>query len=771
MHLVRRSILFLTVAAALCARPAVVSAQVIPGWNQKSFTAERIDADRIRLMREVEIEGEPGTPNAGQKFFADDLQMNTKTGELSAIGNVVFSTPTARISADSVVFNTKSGVGVFNNASGIAQLGERGERNRSMFGTLEPDVYFWGATIEKVSADKYRIKKGGFTTCVQPTARWKIVSGSATLNLDDYVIMRNAVVQVKDVPVFYLPMLYYPIQEDDRATGFLLPMYGSSLATGSSISNAFFWAINRSQDATFFHDWMFSRGQGLGAEYRYLLGPQAQGDFKYYWLNENAGTFNQVKRDARRSKSMRGGLSQNLPFGLSARARVDYITDVTVRQTYDRDFYNASNSTRTYNGGISGAWRNLSVNSSFNQTETFYNATSSTKTGQTPGFTAALSGVKLGPLPVFATVNAEAGYNVYVSKSGTFEQDYSLTKTDVTPQVRAPLSTLPWLQVNASAAYRTTYYSESLASDRRTQVDEPVTRSYGDMRVEVVGPVVSRVFNPNNAIADRMKHVIEPSFSVTRRSEIPNQDRIPNATGWDIIVGGVTQMNYALTNRLMVRKAKEGEAESSAPRELLSVSVRQSYYTDANASKFDTSYSYGYGNRAPNAFSPVSLGARATPLVPLSVDYRLEYDPKALPGSPKLLGMSLNGALRAEDVSLSASWNRQAFSQRTSTGAIIAANQYIQGTSEFSLKQGRFGGQVSYNYDIARSTLLNQRYLAFYNAQCCGVNFEYQSFNYPDNNRFLIPRDRRFNMSFTLAGVGSFSNFFGAFGGGSSGLR
>ena len=33
-------------------------------------------------------------------------------------------------------------------------------------------------------------------------------------------------------------------------------------------------------------------------------------------------------------------------------------------------------------------------------------------------------------------------------------------------------------------------------------------------------------------------------------------------------------------------------------------------------------------------------------------------------------------------------------------------------------------------------------------------------------SQFLLPKDRRFNMSFTLAGVGSFSNFFGAFGGG-----
>ena len=138
-------------------------------------------------------------------------------------------------------------------------MGERGARNQSMFGTLEPDVYFYGAAIEKTGPDKYRITKGGFTTCVQPTARWEIVSNSATVNLDDYVILRNAVIQVKDVPIFYLPLLYYPIQEDDRATGFLMPQYGSSLAMGSSIGNAFFWAINRSQDATFYHDW-FSKG-------------------------------------------------------------------------------------------------------------------------------------------------------------------------------------------------------------------------------------------------------------------------------------------------------------------------------------------------------------------------------------------------------------------------------------------------------------------------------------------------------------------------------
>jgi LPS-assembly protein len=758
----RLIVLSCALAALLIARDA--AAQVLPGWLQKSFFAEQ-DGDIVTLQREVEIEGEPGSPQAGQKFFADTLKMNTKTGELIAEGNVVFQTPTTRIAADSVVFNTKTSLGKFINAMGIAQLGERGTRNLSMFGGLEPDVYFYGQEIEKIGTDKYKITKGWFTTCVQPTPRWEIISGSATLRLDHYVMMRNAVVEVKDVPVFYLPLLYYPIQEDDRATGILMPVYGSSLVAGSSVSNAFFWAINRSQDATFFHDWMFSRGGGLGAEYRYVMGPQAQGDFRYYWLDEKEAIINGGTRPARQSKTIRGNLSQNLPFGLSARGRVDYVTDITVRQTYDHNFNNASNSTRSYEGGISGAWRNFSANGRFQKLESFYFQDSAVQ-GQAPGFTAALSGVRLGRLPVFATVNAEGGQYVFIRRFGATneEVDQTLMKADLTPSIRAPLSTLPYLQVNATAAYRTTYYSESLAADLRTQIEDPVTRNFGDMRIDVIGPVMSRVFTPNNAMADRMKHLVEPQFSVQRRTAIASQDRIPTSTGYDVIIGGVTQMSYGLTNRVLVRKDKPGEPAASAPREMLNLSLRQTYYTDANASKYDQSYSYGFNNRV-NAFSPIALVARTTPTTPLAIDYRLEYDPKAVNNSPKLLGMGLNGTLRSEPANVTFGWSRRAFASTTATGAPITADNQINAQSDFRLKQSMFGGSVSFNYDIGRSTLLNQRYVGFYNAQCCGIQFEYQSFNYPNTSQFLLPKDRRFNMSFTLAGVGSFSNFFGAFGG------
>ena len=163
-----------------------------------------------------------------------------------------------------------------------------------------------------------------------------------------------------------------------------------------------------------------------------------------------------------------------------------------MQQTYNHDFTQATNSNRTIDGGVSGSWRNLSVNALFNRTETFYNEDQSTVSGRAPGFTAALSGVKLGPLPIFATVNAEAARVLYIENFGAESFDSGLSKADFAPSIRAPLSTLPFLQVNATAAYRTTYFSESLADDLKTQVEVPITRNYGDLRVEVVGPVLSR---------------------------------------------------------------------------------------------------------------------------------------------------------------------------------------------------------------------------------------------------------------------------------------
>jgi hypothetical protein len=147
------------------------------------------------------------------------------------------------------------------------------------------------------------------------------------------------------------------------------------------------------------------------------------------------------------------------------------------------------------------------------------------------------------------------------------------------------------------------------------------------------------------------------------------------------------------------------------------------------------------------------------PAQSLGMDFRMEYDPIAT--ERQLVGFGMNGVVRTGRVDATAGWNRQNYQ----TGNQFTSNNYIQQTTTLRLLGNTLGGTVQFNYDIGRSTLLNQRYIANYNAQCCGLVVEFQSFNYPGG--FIVNQDRRFNVSFTLAGIGSFSNFFGTFGGSS----
>jgi len=66
---------------------------------------------------------------------------------------------------------------------------------------------------------------------------------------------------------------------------------------------------------------------------------------------------------------------------------------------------------------------------------------------------------------------------------------------------------------------------------------------------------------------------------------------------------------------------------------------------------------------------------------------------------------------------------------------------------------------------VLHQTIVQQRISAFYNAQCCGLAMEYQTYNYGVNSSSPIPADHRFFMSFTLAGLGNFSPFNGALSG------
>ena len=106
--------------------------------------------------------------------------------------------------------------------------------DKTLFGTQEADALFWAEKIEKIGDRAYELTHGGFTTCLQPTPRWELHAGEVILNIEHYTFLRNAVFNVKGVPLLYTPIMYYPTKKEDRSTGILLPTFGQTTAICTS---------------------------------------------------------------------------------------------------------------------------------------------------------------------------------------------------------------------------------------------------------------------------------------------------------------------------------------------------------------------------------------------------------------------------------------------------------------------------------------------------------------------------------------------------------
>jgi LPS-assembly protein len=686
------------------------------------------------------------------QFFANYVEFYQERHRIVATGNVTFVSGGSRIFAEKMEFDTKTRTGTFFEADGWASIGERADR--SMFGTQEPDARFRGKEIHKLGPKKYKIVNGAFSTCAQPTPRWELVSGTATLNLDDYVLLKNSLFRVKGVPLMYMPIFYYPIEEDDRSTGFLLPIWGTSTIGGQAWTFPFFWAINRSQDATLEYQWMSQAGQQFGGEYRYVMGPGSRGTATTSLFNQKDQTSDGGPA-AGRSYRIDGSMVQTLGGGLRAQANANYFSDVTTQQLYQQDVYRATQSTRNFGGSLTGNWREYVLTSTVNRYDVFNFDGSITTDGGLPRINFSRGERRIGSSPLYFGVNTEYATIVRRTELDVVtldDTDRGLTRVDVNPGVRIPFTRWQFLTVNSTVSWRGTYWSESL-DPLGAQIPEAVKRQYFDFNARVTGPVFTRIFQQAaNPDGRKFKHVIEPTFTVRRVTPIDVVDSIVKLDYRDYQVGNVTQFGYGLTNRLY--------AKTTVAREILNVSVTQSYYTDAQAAQYDQQYQNSFTERRPSKYTPVAMLVRTSPTDRVQADFRTEWEPT----SGAFLSFAGNGIVNSTHVQASAGWSQQRVLLPTIGTGPLTTTHYLNASANFRGRNNRIGGTYSFNYDLLNDAFLQQRYFVYYNAQCCGVLVEYQRWNFA-GSRVRVPNDRRFNISFTLAGIGTFSNFLGVFGG------
>ena len=593
------------------------------------------------------------------------------------------------------------------------------------------------------------------------------------LNVDHYTLLKQAVLRVKGVPLLYLPILYYPTKREDRATGFLIPTYGSSSLRGQSIHDAFFWAINRSQDATVVHDWFSKTGQGVGGEYRYNTG-LGDGDLRTYVLDQHAATYTQqngsvFKTDPARSYEIRGGANQLLPGHIRARANVNYFSSIVTSQTFNTNIYDASRNQRSFGGNLVGSWGNYSMNTTLDHSEYFYNLTDSVLSGSWPRVSFTRNERPILNSPVYLSVSTEYARMLRDSKTADIEVNTGLSRFDISPQIRYPFKKWQWFTVNSTLSWRDTFYSRSLEPSGDPTVapsklvDVALNRPVFSFQSQIVGPVFNRVWDtPDNGYAEKFKHTVEPFVTVDRTASVDNFERIVQFDGIDNYVGG-TRLTYGLNNRFYAKRSLVPGQPAQA-REIVSVELSQAYYSDQRASLYDLRQGQTRPDYAqPVHFSPITLSVRALPTNDVNATVRAEFDSQYT----ELRTISAQGSYSwTQRLQASAGWSKRAFVEKLSGFNDPAfLDHYLNGSATVHTKDNRVGGVYSFNYDVLHSSVTQQRVSAFYNAQCCGLAFEYQTYNYGAGSLSPIPADHRFFLSFTLAGLGNFSPFNGALSG------
>lgn len=205
---------------------------------------------------------------------ADEVHYDRTNGTADARGNVKITDPEGTVEGDSAHISIDDETGWVDEA-----------RTR-----MEPAGYSVACErLDKRGGPLYGVTDGTFTTCnCSPLERtaWSIKGHKTDIRLDGMAVLKNASFRVLDVPVLWFPIFAFPANTD-RESGLLFPRLSYSKRRGFQYEQPFYWAIDKSQDATVAIDVETEARLGVIGEYRYALSKTASGQFTAAYFNES----------------------------------------------------------------------------------------------------------------------------------------------------------------------------------------------------------------------------------------------------------------------------------------------------------------------------------------------------------------------------------------------------------------------------------------------------------------------------------------------------
>ena len=108
----------------------------------------------------------------------------------------------------------------------------------------------------------------------------------------------NAVIQIYDVPVFFIPKLSHPDPTVDRRSGFLIPSFSDTKNLGAGISIPYFWALNNDKNLTLTNKLFANENPLFLGEYHQAFKNSISNRF---WFYRKVQKTSNKKRDGDRS--------------------------------------------------------------------------------------------------------------------------------------------------------------------------------------------------------------------------------------------------------------------------------------------------------------------------------------------------------------------------------------------------------------------------------------------------------------------------------------
>ncbi|TQV74853.1 LPS-assembly protein LptD [Aliikangiella marina] len=186
---------------------------------------------------------------------AQEIRINHLTDELYAGGGVSLESENAFFSAESLQ---------------RMQSSEQVDLQQARFYIFSNNANGTAESINVNQDDTIDFNDLAFTTCPVGEESWQIKSSEMAIDPESgYGTSYHTVIEVGDVPVFYLPYLSFPI-DNRRKSGVLMPIIKHGSEEGLDLALPIYWNIAPQSDATITPRVIENRGNQLATEIRYL---------------------------------------------------------------------------------------------------------------------------------------------------------------------------------------------------------------------------------------------------------------------------------------------------------------------------------------------------------------------------------------------------------------------------------------------------------------------------------------------------------------------